>query len=79
MPRITQYSARYKVKDFCKWIEGERITRKATQTDFGDIIGVSRLTYAKKMSDGSLSLEEAFKFIQFLQPSPELMNLIIKA
>lgn len=79
MPRITQYSARYKVKDFCKWIEGERVTRKATQTDFGEIIGVSRLTYAKKMSDGSLSLEEAFKFIQFLQPSPELMSLIIKA
>lgn len=79
MPRIKQYEAHYKARDFCKWVEGERVSQKKTQTEFGDLIGVSRLTYAKKMSEGTLTLEEAFKFIIALQPSEDLKLLLMKA
>lgn len=78
MPRITAKACEYKNKDFCKWIEGERVSRKATQTEFGSIIGISRISYAAKMDKGQLTLLEALKFIEYLKPDDDKKLLLMK-
>lgn len=78
MPRITAKACEYKNKDFCKWVEGERAVRKATQADFGQIIGISRISYAAKIEKGQFTFLEVLKFIEYLKPSDDVKLLLLK-
>lgn len=78
MPKIKQYETKYKTAAFCKWVESERIARHATQSEFGRVIGVSRPTYVKKINERTLTLDDALKFIQLLNPDDDLKLYLLK-
>lgn len=78
MPKIKQYAPKYKAKQFCKWVEGERVSRKASQEDFAKLIHTTRQTYSKKMNEADLTLEEALRFIEVLMPDDEIRMALTK-
>lgn len=78
MPKIKQRKSIYKARDFCKWIEGERVSMNATQQDFADIIGCKRQAYARKIQDADLTLIEVLQFIEKLEPDDEKKLYLMK-
>lgn len=77
MPRITINKPRYMETDLVKYIAGEMYTTRTTQAQMGELLGISRQAFAKKMQSCSFDVSELIKiFHRFGTTGEEVTRLL---
>lgn len=71
MPRVLMSKTKYMKSDFIKWLSAEMYFNHITQEQMGEVIGVTRQGFQKKLKNCNFSFEELIKIFHFLGTSQE--------
>lgn len=72
MPRLSNQKAKYKPKDFVKWLAGEMYDQKIKQQDIAIWLGTSQQMVSHKMAKASFTFVDMLTIFEKLGTEKEI-------
>ncbi len=78
MPRVAINKKKYMLKDLSEWITGRMKTLGLTQSDVGELLGITQQAFCQKVAQCNFKYSELLPLLKRLQATDEEILRLMK-